>query len=74
MRSAWPAAAVIAVLGALVLRTAWKARWKSKNMGILLLYGVHSHLQQVPIWVGQMRYAWHNRCGRRMGIVEYKQS
>jgi len=74
LRSGWPAAAVLAALDVLVLRTAWKARWKSTNAWTLLLYGVHSHLQQVPICVGQMRYAWNNRRGRRMGIVEYKQS
>lgn len=74
MHSTWPAAAVIAMLGALVMRTAWKAQWKSKDVGTLLLYGVHSHLQHLPIYVGQMRYAWSHRHGRRMGIVEYKQS
>lgn len=74
MRSAWPVTALIAMLVALVVRTAWKSRWKSKNVATLVLYGVHSHLQQVPIFVGQMRYAWSNRRGRRMGIVEYKQS
>lgn len=74
LRSGWPAAAVLAALDVLVLRTAWKARWKSTNAWTLLLYGVHSHLQQLPICVGQMRYAWNNRRGRRMGIVEYKQS
>jgi len=74
MRSWWPMGVVLAVLDALVLRTAWKARWKSTNAWTLVLYGAHSHLQQVPIWVGQMRYALNNRRGRRMGIVEYKQS
>jgi len=73
-RSAWPAVVVLAMLCALVLRTAWKARWKSTNVCTLLLYGVHSQLQQVPIFVGQMRYAWSCRRGRRMGIVEYKRS
>jgi hypothetical protein len=74
MHLLWPAVVAIAMLCALVLRTAWKTRWKSANVTTLLLYGVHSHLQQVPIYVGQLRYAWNNRRGRRMGIVEYKQS
>jgi len=74
MRSPWPALGVISVLSMLVLRSAWRARWKSKNAWTLLLYGVHSHLQQLPICVGQMRYAWNSRRGRRLGIVEYKQS
>jgi len=74
MQSAWPVAGMLAVLCALALRTAWKARWKSTNAWTLLLYGAHSHLQQVPICMGQMRYAWNHRRGRRIGIVEYKQS
>ena len=74
MRSAWPVAGVLAMLCALVLRTAWRARWKSTNAWTLLLYAAHSHLQQVPICVGQMRYTWNHRHERRMGIVEYKQS
>jgi len=74
VRSAWPAAAVLAMLCMLVLRTAWRARWKSNNVWTLLLYGVHSHVQQLPIFVGQMRYIWNQRRGRRLGIVEYKQS
>jgi hypothetical protein len=73
VRSAWPAAAMIAMLVLVVLRTAWKARWKSANAWTLLLYAVHSHLQQVPIFLGQMRYAWNTRRGRQLGIVEYKQ-
>ena len=74
MRSPWPVAAAMAMLCALVLRTAWKARWKSASVWTLLLYAVHSHVQQAPIFVGQMRYAWSIRRGRQLGIVEYKQS
>jgi len=74
IRSSLPLLVVMGLLFAMVLRTAWKARWKSANIITLLLYGIHSHVQQLPIWVGQMRYARNNRRGRRMGIVEYKQS
>jgi cellulose synthase/poly-beta-1,6-N-acetylglucosamine synthase-like glycosyltransferase len=74
MWSAWPVVVVMAMLCMLALRTAWKARWRSTSAWTLLLYGVHSHLQQVPICVGQVRYAWNRRRGQRMGIVEYKQS
>jgi cellulose synthase/poly-beta-1,6-N-acetylglucosamine synthase-like glycosyltransferase len=73
-QSVWPAIGLLALLCTLVLRTSWKARWKSSSVCALLLYAVHSQLQQLPIFVGQMRYVWNHRRGRRMGIVEYKQS
>jgi cellulose synthase/poly-beta-1,6-N-acetylglucosamine synthase-like glycosyltransferase len=62
----------IVLLGALALRTAWKARWKSSDQVALLLYGMHSHLQQVPILWGQVEYFWGRRRGVRKGLVEYK--
>lgn len=58
----------------LAVRTAWKARWKSTDRVSLLLYGIHSHLQQVPIFYGQMRYLVSTRKGERLGLVEYKRS
>ena len=73
LRSWWPLAGFAAGFALLVGRTAWKARWKSKDAGTLLLYGVHSHLQQIPIFAGQMRYRRDRREGRRSGLLEYKQ-
>ena len=64
---------LLAVPGVLVLRTAWKARWKSGDALTLLLYGLHSHLQQVPIFVGQMHYWLNRRRGSLAGLVEYKE-
>jgi cellulose synthase/poly-beta-1,6-N-acetylglucosamine synthase-like glycosyltransferase len=72
LRSVWPMGVAVGGLLALAVRTAWKARWKSRDGLTLLLYGVHSHLQQVPIFVGQMRYWWNRRRGVRAGLVEYK--
>jgi hypothetical protein len=69
----WPVAAAISGLGLLALRTAWKARWKGGDWVALALYGVHSHLQQIPIFVGQMQYWRNRRSGKRAGLVEYKQ-
>jgi cellulose synthase/poly-beta-1,6-N-acetylglucosamine synthase-like glycosyltransferase len=74
MRSYWGIAAVGLVGVALALRTAWNARWKSDNWFTLLVYGVHSHFQQLPIFVGQMMFARSQRRGKRIGIVEYKRS
>jgi len=54
------------------VRSAWKARWKEANPAILLLYGIHSQLQHVPILVGQLRYELNRRQGRTQRLVEYK--
>ncbi|MGA7258719.1 MAG: glycosyltransferase [Terracidiphilus sp.] len=55
------------------LRSAWKARWKVKNAITLMLYGVHSHLQQMPIFVGQLQYLLDKRRGRQRDLIEYRQ-
>jgi len=38
----------------------------------LLFYGLHSHLQQIPICVGQLGYALDRRRGNRRALIEYK--
>ncbi len=73
LASLWPALAVVGVLLLLALRSAWKARWKSRSLAALLLYGVHSHLQQLPIYRGQLQYKWNRRRGKRAPLMEYKQ-
>jgi glycosyltransferase involved in cell wall biosynthesis len=70
--SAWPLVLAGLMFLALALRTAWKARWKSSDHVALLLYGVHSHLQQIPIFCGQMEFFWNRRRGRQALLVEYK--
>jgi glycosyltransferase involved in cell wall biosynthesis len=70
--SPWPLLAAAAVLCGLATRTSWKARWKTHNALTLLLYGFHSQLQQIPIYVGQMRFRNNERQGRRASLVEYK--
>ncbi len=73
MRTWWPVVGLGLGFGVLVGRTAWRARWKAPGKwGTLVLYGVHSWVQQVPIFVGQMRYRWNRRRGVRAGLVEYK--
>jgi glycosyltransferase involved in cell wall biosynthesis len=68
-----PVALWLSLLLVLSLRSAWKARWKSSNAVTLLLYGVHSHLQQVPICIGQLRYALDQWRGNRRALIEYKE-
>jgi glycosyltransferase involved in cell wall biosynthesis len=62
-----------AILTLMTLRTAWKARWKSNDRWAVILYGLHSHLQQVPILVGQLQYEMTK--GRRSArkLIEYKE-
>jgi glycosyltransferase involved in cell wall biosynthesis len=62
------------LLGAVSVRSAWKARWKAPgSAGVLLLYGIHSHLQQVPIFFGQLQFRRDRKAGRRRKLIEYKQ-
>jgi glycosyltransferase involved in cell wall biosynthesis len=56
----------------LTLRTAVKVRWKSSHFATRLLYGVHSHLQHLPIFVGQVGFWRDQRTGRKRGLIEYK--
>jgi len=72
--SVWPMALIAALFLLLVLRTAYKARWKSRDPLALALYGAHSHLQQLPIFVGQIQFRLNRRLGKRASLVEYKQS
>jgi hypothetical protein len=67
-----PVGVVLAGLLLIVLRTAWKAGWKSKDWTTRLLYGIHSHFQQIPIFVGQMQYEKDRSRGRSRGLIEYK--
>jgi cellulose synthase/poly-beta-1,6-N-acetylglucosamine synthase-like glycosyltransferase len=64
----------ILLLLLLALRSAWKARWKTNDKVGLLLYGVHSHLQQIPILSGQLRFKRNLRRGKHAKLVEYKRS
>lgn len=72
LRSAVPLAMWAGLLTVMAARSAWHARWKSKSAGTLLLYGVHSHLQQVPIMIGQLQFDLGVRSGRKRKLIEYK--
>jgi len=63
----------LSLLLLLSLRSAWKSRWKSQHLPSLLLYGIHSHLQQVPICVGQLTYSLDQKRGNRRTLIEYKE-
>lgn len=51
---------MISLIFAVLARTMWRARWKSDHWMTLMLYGIHSHFQQIPILWGQISY-WRER-------------
>jgi glycosyltransferase involved in cell wall biosynthesis len=55
-----------------VARTARRCAWKSDDPTTRRLYAVHSHIQQLPIFFGQL--AWHLDAlrGRQRRLIEYK--
>lgn len=67
-RSLLLVAAWILLLLALAARTAWQNRWKLVSWTTLLLYGIHSHLQQIPILWGQVQFLLN----RNKPLIEYK--
>jgi cellulose synthase/poly-beta-1,6-N-acetylglucosamine synthase-like glycosyltransferase len=72
---AWPLTLfALAAFTALVLRTAWRARWKRASTGTLLLSGLHSQLQHVPILCGQLAFQRDRRAGRWRGLIDYKET
>jgi hypothetical protein len=64
----------VGLLLVLVLRTAYRARWRSPDPVTLFLYGVHSHLQQAPIALGQLLYHRDRLSGRLRTLIEYKEA
>ena len=72
LRNVIPILAVAAFYALLSLRTASRMKWKSPDFGTRLAYGFHSHLQQIPIWLGQLQYGRDQSAGRVRGLIEYK--
>jgi cellulose synthase/poly-beta-1,6-N-acetylglucosamine synthase-like glycosyltransferase len=62
----------LSVLHFALMRSAWKARWKNASPSVLLLYGLHSHFQQVPIFLGQLKYELSKRRKEAQRLIEYK--
>ncbi len=54
--SALPALLWLSLFVLLSLRSAWNARWKSRNVVTLILYGFHCQFQQIPICMGQLLF------------------
>jgi len=72
LRSLLPAMIVVGILLILTLRSAYRARWKNADVVTLLLYGLHSQLQHVPILLGQIKCRINRITGRTSALIEYK--
>ena len=57
---------------ALFARSALKTRHRTGSLKLLIAYSLHSHLQQIPILFGQIRYRKQRRRGGNAAIIEYK--
>lgn len=70
---AWPLLLFPAFLLALSLRTAIKIAWKAPDNALTrLLYGLHSHAQQIPICFGQFAWYQDQRQQQQRQLIEYK--
>lgn len=72
LQALWPLAFAFFMFATLVLRTALKTRWKAPQFTTRLLYGAHSHLQQIPILIGQFLFWRDQWMQRRRALIEYK--
>ena len=67
-----PSALFLIAALALLGRTALKTRRRIDSLKLLLAYSLHSHLQQIPILFGQIRYHRQRKRGGNAAIIEYK--
>jgi len=72
LRSPLPLGAGLALILVLMLRSAWRARWRDGDAATLLAYGIHSHLQQLPIAAGQIAFHIDRLRGQRRQLIDYK--
>jgi len=68
LMSVWPLGLWFLFLMVMAGRTAWHYRWKPAPWTTLMLYGLHSHLQQIPIYTGQLQFLRN----RDKALMEYK--
>lgn len=77
MHSPWaflPLTGWLLLLIAASFRSARRLRWKSNSAGTLMLAGFHSHLQQLPIMLGQLFFLRDKAQRRQGGLMEYKKA
>lgn len=71
-KSLWPLLICWGVFAALVARSYRRSAWKGGDRLTRWLYAVHSHVQQIPILLGQLSYWRNRRRGQRQRLIEYK--
>jgi cellulose synthase/poly-beta-1,6-N-acetylglucosamine synthase-like glycosyltransferase len=64
--------AAIGTAALALLRTAWRNRWRKASLPTTMLYAVHAHLCQVPVWLGQLEYLRNRHLRITREIIEYK--
>jgi hypothetical protein len=74
LHSMIPIAAAVAIIALLAIRTAIKFRWKTADRTTLLLFGLHSHLVQIPLLFGQLKYRLDRLRGKSAELIEYKKN
>jgi cellulose synthase/poly-beta-1,6-N-acetylglucosamine synthase-like glycosyltransferase len=64
----------VTLMGAslIVVFSAWRNRWRNASLMTTLLYAVHVHFCQLPIWLGQLAYLRGRRGQTARQIIEYK--
>ena len=72
LNSMIPIGAAVAIIAVLVIRTAIRYRWKTADLATLLLFGLHSHLEQIPLLFGQLKYQLDRLGGKTRELIEYK--
>jgi cellulose synthase/poly-beta-1,6-N-acetylglucosamine synthase-like glycosyltransferase len=73
LHSVIPFGTGVAIIVLLAIRTAIRFRWKTDDLATLLLFGLHSHLIQIPLLFGQLKYQRNRFTGRTTKLIEYKQ-
>jgi len=68
-RGVWAIAALVCVV---LLRTVWRNRWRRASISTTLLYAVHAHLCQIPIWFGQLAFRLNRYRQNTPRLIEYK--
>ncbi len=72
MRPAIPALGAAAFWAAVIARSAKKTAWKQAPAATRVAYAAHSHFQQIPIAVGQLKERALRRRGKHQALIEYK--
>ncbi|MFM2075308.1 MAG: hypothetical protein RJB34_1613 [Pseudomonadota bacterium] len=72
--SPWLALALLGAAAWVLARTVARSRWKTNDRWTLWRYAVHSHVQKIPAWWGQVAWYWARRRRTALGLVEYKQA